>query len=166
MLKPHASILSPSYTVALHQDDLIAHPATGHQSFGYVPRIERQGIVLPEGHIHLRAGRHIGPNKGYGVNHIWAEHCHELPRWGCKTINDVATYVASVIIHRAPIYCEFHQTRNGYRIAVLRSTKGYVILEPIRKDDHEFDFYSVVTAYRLSRRGHGTEVGKVICNVK
>lgn len=166
MLKLHTPILSPAYAADLHQDDFVAHPVTRHQSFGFVPKMQRQGIVLPEGHIYLRAGKHFGPNKGYGINHIWDEHGHELPRWGCKTVHDVATYVASVIIHRAPIYCEFHQTKNGYKVAVLRSSKGYVILEPILTEEGDFDFYSVVTAYRLIRRGHGTEVGKVVCNVQ
>jgi hypothetical protein len=164
--KPQTPILSPVYVSTLHKDDLIAHPTTGHQSFGFVPEITSRGITLPGGHIHLRAGRHIGPNKGYGVKHIWDEHGHELPRWGCKTVDDVAAYVASVIVHKAPIYCEFHQTKNGYRIAVLRSSKGFVILEPVVDEDHVFEFYSVVTAYKINRRGHGTEVGKVICNVE
>ena len=164
--KPQTPILSPVYVSTLHKDDLIAHPTTGHQSFGFVPEITSRGITLPGGHIHLRAGRHIGPNKGYGVKHIWDEHGHELPRWGCKTVDDVAAYVASVIVHKAPIYCEFHQTKNGYRIAILRSSKGFVILEPVVDEDHVFEFYSVVTAYKINRRGHGTEVGKVICNVE
>lgn len=166
MSKPHNPITSPVYTSELHQDDFILHPVTGHPSFGYVPEMISKGTTLPAGHIHLRAGRHFGLNRGYGVNHIWDEHAHELPKWGCKTINDVAAYVASVIIHRAPIYCEFHQTKNGYKVTVLRSSKGYVVLEPIVNEDQELQFYSVVTAYRLSRRGHGTLVGNVICNVE
>ncbi len=163
---PHTPTVSPIYTPELHKDDYVAHPVTGHYSFGYVPQMESQGILLPAGHIHLRAGRHIGRNKGYGVRHIWDEHGHELPRWGCKTVDEVATYVASVITHKAPIYCEFHQTKNGFRVAVLRSSKGTVILEPIVNEDFELQFYSVVTAYKMNRRSHGTEVGKVICNVE
>lgn len=164
--KLHIPITASAYTADLHCDAFILHPVTGHQSFGYVPEIKSRGIALPEGHIYLRAGRHIGPNKGYGVKHIWDEHGHELPRWGCKTVNDVAAYVASIIVHKAPIYCEFHQTKNGYRIAVLRSSKGFVILEPILNKHQEFEFYSVVTAYKITRRGHGTEVGKVICGLE
>lgn len=71
-----------------------------------------------------------------------------------------------MVTHKAPIYCEFHQTKNGYRVAVLRSAKGTVILEPIVNEDFELQFYSVVTAYKMNRRSHGTEVGKVICNVE
>lgn len=166
MSRPYSPILSAAYTSTLHRDDFIAHPTSGHQSYGYVPEMSRQGIILPAGHIHLRAGRHIGRNKGYGVKHIWDEHGHELPRLGCKNIDQVASYVASVIIHRAPIYCEFVPSPKGYRVAVLRSSKGYAILEPILNEDHELDFYSVVTAYKINRGGHGTEVGKVLCNVK
>lgn len=160
--KPHTPTLSPRYATHLHQDDFIAHPQTGRQSYGLIPEMKNRGIALPSGEIHLRAGRHIGPNKGYGVNHIWKEHAHELPKWGCKLIDGVAEYVASVIVHKAPIYCEFHQTRKGYRVTVLRSAKGYVILEPIQLDDEALQFYSVVTAYRMQRRGHGTLVGNVI----
>lgn len=163
--KPYIPILSPTYTSALHRDDYVAHPVTGHQSYGYVPEMKSGKIILPAGHIYLRAGRHIGPNKGYGINHIWDEHGHELPRLGCKIIDQVATYVASVIVHKAPIYCEFVPSPKGYRVAVLRSSKGYAILEPILNEDQEIQFYSVVTAYKLKRTGHGTEVGKVLCNV-
>ncbi len=163
---PHAPILSPVYIPELHKDDYIAHPQTQQQSFGYVPPMRCQSILLPEGHIYLRAGRQIGRNKGYGVRHIWEQHGHELPSWGCRTVDEVATYVASVIVHKAPIYCEFHQTKNGYRIAILRSAKGVVILEPIVNENVRLAFYSVVTAYRINRRGHGTQVGKVICNVE
>lgn len=166
MSKPQNPILSPVYVSTLHKDDLIAHPVTGHQSFGYVPEIVSGNITLPGGHIYLRAGRHIGPNKGYGVKHIWDEHGHEMARWGCKAVDEVAAYVASVITHKAPIYCEFHQTKNGYRVAVLKSSKGTVILEPIVNENHEFEFYSIVTAYKMSRRAHGTEIGKVICNTE
>ncbi|MBK5000348.1 hypothetical protein IAE37_002624 [Pseudomonas sp. S31] len=163
---PHVPILSPIYTPELHKDDYIADPRTQHQSFGYVPLMKSRQILLPEGHIYLRAGRQIGRNKGYGVRHIWEQHFHELPSWGYRTVNEVAAYVASVIVHKAAIYCEFHQTKNGYRIAVLRSAKGVVILEPIVDDNSGQAFYSVVTAYRINRRGHGTQVGKVIGNAE
>jgi hypothetical protein len=164
--KPYTPILSPAYSAELHKDDFIAHPETEQQSYGFVPKMESRGIILPAGHIHLRAGRHISHNKGFGVNHIWGQHGHELPKWGCKSIDEVAAYVAAVIVHQARIYCEFHLTKNGYRVTILRSAKGFVVLEPILDQQCELEFYSVVTAYRLGRHAHGTEVGKVICNVK
>lgn len=165
MSKPHIPILSSTYAHALHRDDFIAHPDTGRQSYGYVPEMESRGITLPAGHIFLRAGRHFGPNRGYGVNHIWDEHCHELPRLGCKSIDQVASYVAAVIVHKAPIYCEFKPSPKGYRVAILRSSKGYAILEPVLNDDQDIQFYSVVTVYKLKRNAQGTLVGQVNCNV-
>lgn len=162
--QPYVPKLSLMYSSELHRDDFIAHPNTERQCYGYVPEIRSNGIVLPAGDIYLRAGRHFGPNKGFGVRHIWDEHRHELTRIGCKAIDQVANYVASVIVHNAPIYCEFVLKPNGYRVAVLRSSKGYAILDPILNDDQEIQFYSVVTAYKLRRSGHGTEVGRVICD--
>ncbi|WGO91850.1 hypothetical protein QCD61_19330 [Pseudomonas viciae] len=146
----------------LHEDFCIQHPVTGLDSYGFVPQMKSQNIVLPAGEIYLRAGKHIGPNQGFGVRHIWTQHGHELPRYGCKAIHDVATYVSSIIVQGAPIFCEFHQRAGGYRLTVLRSSKGCVILAPFLAipSEPESNFYSVVTAYK-HQRVHGTQVGKV-----
>ncbi|MCY1313845.1 hypothetical protein D9M70_644100 [compost metagenome] len=114
--------------------------------------------MLPGGEIYLRAGKHFGPHRGFGVNHIWAERGHELPRWGCKTIHDLPRYLASIITHNAPIVCEFHQTREGYRLTILKGAKGCVILAPWESEGE--NFYSIVTTYK-HHRAHGTEVGRV-----
>lgn len=74
-------------------------------------------------------------NKGFGVKHIWDENGHELGCLGCKTIEQVAMCVAFVVVEKAPICCEFVPKTKGYRVAILRSSKGYLILEPILNDE-------------------------------
>jgi hypothetical protein len=36
------------------------------------------GILIPSGEILLFRGRHSGANRGFGVEHIWAEHAVEM----------------------------------------------------------------------------------------
>ncbi|EOF6004814.1 recombinase family protein [Salmonella enterica] len=77
-----------------------------------------------------RVGRHTGPNRGFGVNHIWAEHEKELARLGYNTISDVARFVRDISQPGAPIYCEFNHPGGKHRTTVLKSALGMVILEP------------------------------------
>jgi len=161
VLKPNISLVSPVYSENLHKNDFIAHPVTQGQSFGYIPEMESRGITLPAGHIYLRAGLHrAGYGKGYGIRHIWAGHANNLPKHGCKSIDEVAFYVAAIIVHKTPIYCEFVPRKNGHRLTVLRNRKGCVILEPMTNAGTDELFYSVVTAYPL-RQEQGTLVGHV-----
>ncbi|WP_224770957.1 hypothetical protein [Pseudomonas sp. FEN] len=142
----------------MHEDDFIPHPVTGLPSYGLIPGYSSRNLTLPAGEIYLRVGKHVGVNKGFGVNHIWQGHGHELPKWGCKSIHDVAMYVATICSPGAQILCEFHLTADGYRLTLLKSAKGCVILSP-QLDTEGNNFYSVVTAYKLHRSPHATKVG-------
>ncbi|WP_201786739.1 hypothetical protein [Serratia symbiotica] len=64
-----------NYGVVGTPNSPIAHP-DGLKCYGHVPEIHSRGDYIPSasGDIFLRAGRHTGPNKGFGVRHIWAEH--------------------------------------------------------------------------------------------
>lgn len=149
-----------NYGVAGSPNSAIAHP-DGLDCYGRVPEINSKGDVIPAGDIFLRVGRHIGPNRGFGVRHIWAEHEQELVKLGYATVNDVARFVRDIIRRGVPIYCEFNSTSGKHRPAVLKSSIGIVILEPREAPETESGWiYVVVTAY-TRRTAHGTLVGHI-----
>ncbi|MGR7213992.1 hypothetical protein ACU605_25155 [Klebsiella aerogenes] len=139
----------------------IAHP-DGLACYGRVPEIETKNDFIPAGDIFLRVGRHTGPNRGFGVNHIWAEHEKELAQLGYDTISDVARFVRDIIQPGAPIYCEFNHPGGKHRTTVLKSALGMVILEP-REAPETYSgwIYVVVTAYS-KRNPHGVQIGRII----
>lgn len=136
----------------------IAHP-DGLECYGRIPEINTQGDVIPAGEIFLRAGRHTGPNRGFGVRHIWAEHQTELTRLGYTTVDDVVRFVRDIIRPGSAIYCEFNHPGGKHRPTVLKSSLGIVILEPREAPETDLGWiYVVVTAY-TSRRAHGVLIG-------
>lgn len=137
---------------------MVPHPHTGLLSYGYIEDYTSRNLTLPGGEIYLKVGKHIGVNKGFGVNHIWTGHGHELPRWGCKTINDIPAFVAAVITPGAQIICEFYETPDGYRLTLVRGRRGCVILSP-QRDGEGTNYYSVVTVFRTYTNRSGMSVG-------
>jgi len=133
----------------------IAHP-NGGQSFGVVPEGLPHGI--PGGDIVLNYGEHIGPHRGFGIAHIWAQHQHDLIKLGYGTISDVARYVADIIVTGAPIHYE-GSTSADYRLQVIRGSKGMAIIQNkiIRGG---ISVWSVVTTYP-KRQPQGNEIGRV-----
>ncbi|WP_230323482.1 hypothetical protein, partial [Salmonella enterica] len=119
-------------------------------------------------HVRLREGLRVKfpwatrpPNRGFGVNHIWAEHEKELARLGYETINDVARFVRDIIQPGAPIYCEFNHPGGKHRTTVLKSALGIVILEPREAPETDSGWiYVVVTAYS-KRNPHGVQIGRI-----
>ena len=41
---------------------------------------------MPAGEIRLFHGRHTGPNRGFGAEHIWAEHEREMVAAGFPAV--------------------------------------------------------------------------------
>ena len=143
---------------ALDKDHCIPHPITGELSYAFVSAYTSRNLSVPGGEVYLRVGKHLGFGKGFGVNHIWDGHGHELPGWGCKSIHDVPAFVAAILTHGAQILCEGYQTRDGYRLTIVRGARGCVILSP-QLDVQEVNFYSVVTAYKIHRGRGAMNVG-------
>ena len=140
----------------LKENVLVPHPS-GSLSFGTIPDMPR--FNLRGGEIYLRVGVHKGTNKGFGVRHIWEAHETDLAKYGCCVIDDVALHVSKMVVHGAPIYCEFKEIRSNHRIAVLKNPSGSLILEP-RDERRGFGYY-VVTWYP-KRRAEGTLVGTIV----
>lgn len=89
---------------------LIPHPS-GRISFGVLTEMRAPGVILPAGEVHLFNGRHLGPNHGFGAEHIWAEHSREMQAEGFEGFADVAAYVATIIAIGTPVYFGDHNWR-------------------------------------------------------
>ena len=145
-----------SELLTLKKNVLIPHPS-GSDSYGTIPSMPNFG--LRGGEIFLRVGIHIGPNNGFGIRHIWEAHQSDLAKFGCTSIEQIAQHIANMVVHKAPIYCEFNQVRGNHRLTVMKTPAGSLVLEP--RDDRSGFGYYVVTWYP-KRRASGTLVGQVI----
>ena len=143
----------------MNKNTPILNPYTGQPTFGVIPSIKSGRDYFDEGDILLKYGRHFGPNRGFGVNHIWLEHRKELVNLGYETKNDVARFVADIITKNAALYCEFNDLRGSHRIAVVKSSCGIAYLEKKYTGDNTV-FYSVITAFD-KKKAHGTRIGSV-----
>jgi hypothetical protein len=138
-------------------NQFLVHPHNGGISFGQVPEMNNRGFLILEGEIRLVSGKHIGPNRGWGASHIWAEHRNEMAAKGFDTYQEVPNYVASIVNVGTRLFFSNDNMRN-VRLMAVRSTSGTAILE--FKDRREGPIWSVVTAY-AGVRTHGTRVGTV-----
>lgn len=141
-----------------HEDHHIVHPVTGLACWGIV-EVTSTLLNQPGGEIYLRAGKHIGPHKGFGMRHIWQERGHDLIKWGYPTFDDVPRFVSEIIVHGTNIVCEFDSMGGYQRVVVLRGRMGCAVLAPWSNGDDGL-FYSVVTAYR-NRATNGKAVARV-----
>ena len=105
-------------------------------------------------------GVHKGDGRGFGIRHIWEAHEADLAKCGCTCIDQVAQHIANMIVHKAPIYCEFRDIRGNHRLTVMKTPAGSLVLEP-REERSGFGYY-IVTWYP-KRKASGTLVGQVIC---
>lgn len=135
----------------------IPHPS-GALAFGRLLEMRAPGIILPAGEIRLFRGRHTGPNRGFGAEHIWAEHEREMIAAGFLCFADVAGYVATIVREDTPVFFGDHNWRT-LRAMAVRSRTGTAIVEhrtPRGEDAH----WSVITAFSGTKT-HGTRVGTV-----
>lgn len=140
------------------QNNILPHPSNANNSFGNVPAKIFKDITIPGGEIFLKHGRHKGPNRGFGAEHIWAEHENEMKDAGFLTLQDVPAYVATIVSQGATLYCEFGGFRGFQKLSVVRTNAGTAILE--FKGEINSGHYSVVTAYS-KKYANGTRVGNV-----
>lgn len=135
---------------------IFPHPTNGTNFFGRVIEKTVRKILIPAGPIILKRGRY--GSGGWGACHIWQRHQIEMRKAGFDTENDVARYVASIIIPGTPLYCEFARIQDT-RLTVVRSATGTAVLQH-QEDRSVGTCYSVVTAFD-GRNPHGTRIGKV-----
>lgn len=136
----------------------LIHPITGLVTFGRVPEAKSGIHRIEPGEIHLRVGKHTGPNRGFGAAHIWAEHQKEMAQRGFFTEQEVPSYVAAIICVGTPLYFTAGNMRNP-RLLAVRAVTGMAVLE--QRYLNEAVVWSVVTAYSGNKKG-GSRVGVVL----
>lgn len=144
----------------------VLNPANNTDVFGTIPALtlnsHSKGIITTTRcSIHLVEGKHVGPNSGFGVAHIWAEHKNEIMGSGFASIADVPNYVQNILLTPNLIYFEDRKVSRP-RVNAVRIVTGTVILEYIRTvvNKVETPHWSVITAYSNPRTA-GVLVGNI-----
>lgn len=138
-------------------NQFLTHPQTGGICFGEIIEMNSRGCIIPAGEIRLLSGKHVGPHRGWGASHIWAEHQLEMRERGLHTYEEVPAYVSSIVKQGTPLFFEAGQIRQ-IRLMGVRSPTGTAVLE--FRDRREGAIWSIITAYS-GVRTHGTRVGTV-----
>ncbi|KAB6716663.1 hypothetical protein [Roseobacter sp. TSBP12] len=144
----------------------VLNPIDNTDIFGVVPALtltsKHKGVITTrEAPIYLVEGKHIGPNSGFGVAHIWAEHQQEIIQAGFTNQSLVSAYVQKILTAPGVIYFEDRNLKKP-RVNTVRIVTGTVILEYVRTiiDKVETPHWSVVTAYSNTRTV-GVLVGQI-----
>lgn len=127
----------------------VFHPS-GAPSFGKLEQMRAPGLFMPAGEILLFRGRHTGPNRGFGIEHIWSEHADEMRSAGFISYEETATYVASIIRQGTPVYFGDHSWKS-LRVMAVRSRIGTAIVE-YRQPREASGIWSIVTALAEQER--------------
>ena len=139
-------------------NQFLIHPPSGTICFGQVPAINSRGFLLNAGEIRLQNGTHRGVNRGWGAQHIWAEHRKEMRDVGLETYEEVPAYVAMIVQTGTRLLYDFSRMSHNYRLLAVKSPVGMAVLE--FRDRNDDPIWSVVTAYDKTR-ANGTLVGTV-----
>lgn len=144
----------------------VINPTTQGHSFGTIPvltlaRKNQSPIITLAAPIHLKEGKHFGPNAGFGVQHIWAEHRIEIMASGFMGIADVPAYVERILNTPTLLYFE-DRPGSKTRVNAVRIVTGTVILEYVQTKVCNVltPYWSVVTAYSDTRT-KGVVVGSM-----
>lgn len=144
----------------------VLNPVDQTQIFGVVPALtltsQHSGVIpTQQAPIHLVVGRHHGPNSGFGVEHIWAEHQNEIIADGFAHIGLVPDYVQRILTFPGLIYFEDRKLPRS-RVNTVRIATGTVILEYVRTiiEKVETPHWNVITAYSNTRTA-GVVVGQI-----
>jgi len=111
---------------------------TGHRDWGVFTDwdAEHSGGEIQAGPIRLLKGQHFAKNKGYGLEHIEAEHAKDFARFSGPMEN---------VIHRVLLnFNEVYREPNGRLLLTMRKPTLAAVVE-LRQE--RGGFYSVVSAY-------------------
>jgi hypothetical protein len=138
---------NPDYAQRISPNKQIANPVTGGFDWGQFPELKSGGKTFAAGPIRLRQGEHRGPERGFGLVHIWEarKFKSELLNTPESAIHVIANLVLSILQPGAEIYYEGDIARAGDRVTVFKHRNGIVIVEE-REDGKGKPVYSIVTA--------------------
>lgn len=112
----------------------------GGKDFGEISPEKAKSIGRQAGKIRLQKGEHVGPRKGYGLEHIEAGH---------PELGDIGSFVKMV----ADNYDKIYKAKQGRLKLVVSKNNDELLVVELKPGPHE-DFYSVITAYK-SRKTDG-----------
>lgn len=126
----------------------IAHPKTGTLDWGHFPEIETQGVTFQAGPIRLVYGAHFGPNRGFGLEHIWEAHFKLTePNNPLAALDAVAAFLGEIIQSGSVIYYEGGLGNDANKSMLFKTKAGVVIVEMRADSRTQPCFYSIVTAF-------------------
>lgn len=140
------------------QSTIINNPSTGLPLFGMYPAIALPEVTFSGGPIYLRYGKHIGPNRGWGLEHIWKARFPNEPDYLTATPK-VADLITSILVQGASIHYEYGLGSGAQRSSVFRNSTGVVIVEERQGGRNEI-FYSIVTAIPC-KNVNGPKIGAI-----
>jgi len=128
---------------------ILCHPTTGKNELCQFPAL----VPFVGGPIYLREGRHFGPHRGHGFQHIWHEHhCTETDR--AQAEKKVFAVILGVLVTGASVHFEGIQDRASISV---RNPQGLVIVQQTQ-DQANNAIYNIVTAF--SGQPHGKLIGR------
>lgn len=129
------------------EDRRLICPSSKTDVFGRVREMTvRGGPTFPAGPIHLHYGIHFGANRGFGFQHIWAEHFRHVKDHD-QAMSQIIAEVAKILqptteVFYLPPKVKEKNKKQPERAKVFRLSAGLVIIE--LRPEHPA-FYSVVT---------------------
>lgn len=139
---------------ALGKNNYIINPNSNTPVFGDFrelrTRHKKTDIIFPAGPVYLKRGEHLGPERGFGLIHIVAEHSDDVKRQGFDPLLEegVAGFVADIFVRGIKIHSEFA----GGKVMLVKR-EGSVAVIQLRQDGEGRSIYSVVTAFNGKAKG-------------
>ena len=157
--KPKKTVIqvagNPQFAARISPNKQILNPRTNLLDWAQMPALTTSGKVFPAGPIRLRYGEHKGPERGFGLAHIWEARKYKSATLATPmaALNDIERFITSILQAGAEIFYEGNLATVSDRAMVFTSSAGAVIVEE-RVDGLGKVWYSIITAIpRTSGRG-------------
>ncbi|MFZ6778034.1 hypothetical protein ACO0LD_14480 [Undibacterium sp. Ji83W] len=153
---------NPLYAPKISPKSEIINPRTNTLDWGQFPEIITAQKTFPAGPLRLRYGEHVGPQKGYGLAHIWEARNFFHNKFNTPTLatDAIADFLFKILEPGAEIYYEGNLATSTDKATVFKSSAGTVVVEE-RKDGVGNTFYSIVTAIP-NNNARGTKIGTLL----
>jgi hypothetical protein len=146
---------NPAYAPKISQNKELVSPVTGTADWGQFPAVGS----FPAGPIRLKYGVHLGPERGFGLEHIFEARKlrTDAEPTPMAAINTAATLIHGILTSGAEIFYEGNLSKRLERAAVFKSKAGTVIVEQ-RADGDGNAVYYIITAIP-NNRVRGVKIG-------
>jgi hypothetical protein len=146
---------NPQYASRISPNKEILNPRTNSLDWAQMPGLTTSGKFFPAGPIRLRYGEHKGPERGFGLAHIWEARKYKSATMPTPmhAVFVIETFITSILQIGSEIFYEGNLATSSDRAMVFKSTAGAVIVEE-RVDGFGKTWYSIITAIpRTSAKG-------------